>query len=176
MRCHCSKIGKIIVCALHSNQFFKHQRKNIASLTCVPGLHAALTKKKRDLKKKQKKQTLIWMLLLLVTVAALRNVVVFVLPMPRAAAVLHFKLLSQISFTSSFICFNSVRRGIAHSVSLRDLAGENVCINLLCGPACEPCCLCLFCSRVFVHPVVCVSECVCVCGSQPRAIMWRQQV
>lgn len=76
MLCRRSKIGKIIVCALHSNQFSTPEEKH-----CLAHIRAGATRgssrRKSEILKKKKITTLIWMLLLLVTVAALRNVVVF---------------------------------------------------------------------------------------------------
>lgn len=71
---------------------------------------------------------------------------------PHRAAALHLKLLSQISFSSSFICFNSARRGIPACPCVcvcvfADLAAET-CVNLRVGLGC-------LCSLHF-HMRVCV--------------------
>lgn len=79
-------------------------------------------------------------------------------------AVLHFKLLSQISFTSSFICFNSVRRGITQIVSVCRWAclwfsSENMCICLL--NSCWLVCV-LLCFLPVLFACVCALCHVCV--------------
>lgn len=71
-------------------------------------------------------------------------------------AVLHFKLLSQISFISSFICFNSARRGITQIMSAcrwaclwcssenMDICSLNLCWLLLFVCVCWFCRVCVW--------------------------------